>query len=118
MQILGLDPLLVAVGISVIGVALRTWWGMIGKPRDELKPELIIQSLIIGLLVTTPIVGTAVSALPDDLDRMVQLIFIVTQIGAAIGLDKGAKAVITKTKEKLVSEKDEDLNSTAPAEVI
>ncbi len=101
MEIFGLDPILMAAGIVILGVSLRTWWGMIGKPLKDLNGNIVAQSFIIGVLISLPIVGTALDVMPDDIGRMPLMIYLVGQLAAVIGIDKGVKSVSTKIQDKI-----------------
>lgn len=91
MQILGLDPIPLAIIIALVGIGLRTWWGMSDKDIKEFNIRAFSQTVIIGLLIAVVAVAGNIEVFPDDTTQLQQLIFLISQIGAIIGIDMGVK---------------------------
>lgn len=104
MQILGLDPVLITIGICVIGVLYRILTGMAGKSWREFNPTLAMTTFMIGMVTSVGLVAPVIDALPDDLDTTLQLAAVFGQIGLVMGIDsavrKGQKTA-QAVKEKI-----------------
>lgn len=114
MQILGLDPIPAALLISLIAVGLRTWWGMTDKDLKDFNFRLLSQTIIIGLLIAIIAVAGNIEAFPNDVSDLQQLIFVVSQVAAIIGIDKGVKEggkLLAGKIKKAPVDPDEDIES-------
>lgn len=113
MQILGLDPIPAAILISIIAVGLRTWWGMTDKDLKDFNVRALSQTVVIGLLIAVIAVAGNIEAFPEVSDLQ-QLIFVVSQVAAIIGIDKAVKEggkLITSKIKKVPVDLDEDFES-------
>ncbi len=97
-QIVGL-----AILVAVIGVAIRTYSGMIGKPWREVRWNLVIFTFIVSILTSVNIVIPALEELPTQAEptRVVQLL--IGEVLTIVGADAVAKkaAQHPKIKERL-----------------
>ena len=104
MQVLGLDPVLITVGICVIGVLYRILTGMTGKSWREFNLNLAATTFMLGIVTSIGLVAPVIDALPDDMDTTLQLAAVVGQIGLVMGIDaavrKGQKTA-QAVKEKI-----------------
>ena len=107
MQILGLDPIPMAILISVIAVGLRTWWGMSDKDIKEFNMREFSQTVIIGLLFAVIAVAGNIEVFPQDVSELQQLIFLISQISAIIGIDMAVKKGRKTIQNKLGKKRDE-----------
>lgn len=107
MIILGLDPITMAILISVFGIGLRTWWGMSDKDIKEFNVREFSQTVIIGLLIAIVAVAGNIEVFPDDVTQLQQLIFLISQVGAIIGIDMGVKKGRKTIQKKLQKSRDE-----------
>lgn len=103
---LGLDPIPTAILISVVGIVLRTWWGMSDKDIKEFNIREFSQTVIIGLLFAVVAVAGNIEIFPDDTTQLQQLIFLITQVGAIIGIDMGVKKGRKTIQNKLQKKRD------------
>ena len=125
MQILGLDPILAAILISVFAVGLRTWWGMSDKDIKEFNIREFSQTLVIGLLFAVVAVAGNIEVFPEDVSQLQHLIFLISQVSAIIGIDmavkKGRKTIqnkLEKSKNEFFSNNEGDFEkSDKPVEV-
>jgi len=110
MQILGLEPIAAAIVISLIAVGLRTWWGMTDKDIREFNTRQFSQTVIIGLLIAVIAVAGNIDVFPEDVSDLQQLMFVISQISAIIGIDFAVKAGGKKIKNTIKKpvEPDED----------
>lgn len=103
MEILGLSPVIVTIGICGIGIAYQLFSGMIGKKLSEFNPAMAMTTIMLGLVTAIGLVAPVVEAMPSDSSELVQLTVIVGQIGLVMGMDsavrKGAK-VAKKIQDK------------------
>jgi len=125
MQILGLDPIPMAILIAVFAVGLRTWWGMSDKDMKEFNIRELSQTVVIGLLFAIVAVAGNIEVFPEDVSQLQQLIFLISQVSAIIGIDmavkKGRKTIqnkLEKSKNKFFSDNEGDFDeSDKPVEV-
>ena len=94
MEILGLNPILAAALVVIVGILLRTWWGLSGKQIKTFDFNLFSKTIVLNVLTSLPITATAISVIPHDTEPLGQLLFIITQLGAVIGIDKGMKTLV------------------------
>jgi len=104
MEILGFHPIQLALIITISGVIIRTYFGMQGKSIRDLDPNLLARTLIVGCLVSLPIVATTIDGMHPDIDEIQQLITLSVLFGAVLGIDGLAKRVLPKTKKQKVTE--------------
>lgn len=107
MIILGLDPIPMAILISVFGIGLRTWWGMSDKDIKEFNVREFSQTVIIGLLIAIVAVAGNIEVFPDDVTQLQQLIFLISQVGAIIGIDMGVKKGRKTIQKRLQKSREE-----------
>lgn len=92
MEILGLHPAVVALGIVIIGITLRTLIGILGKTRNEFNPNQLVLSFILGFFASIQLVIISIENLAPDAGELVQLSFLTGQIAAVMGIDAGIKS--------------------------
>jgi len=124
LQVLGLDPVLVTVGICIIGVLYRILTGMAGKSWREFNLNLAATTFMLGIVTSIGLVAPVIDALPDDLDETLQLAAVVGQIGLVMGMDaavrkgqKTAQAVkekITQNLSEVEPEPIDDIDDLPP----
>ena len=97
------DPtLLLTLFIVIAGVGLRTIFGMYGKPKSALNPNLIILTFIIAVPATIGIIAPQVEAIPADVTPTELLVAVVGLIMVVFGGDVAVKKVskvIAKAKD-------------------
>lgn len=91
MQILGLDPVLITIGICIIGVSYRILTGMSGKNWNEFNPAMAATTFMLGIVTSIGLVAPIIDALPDTLSSTLQMAAIVGQIGLVMGIDAGVR---------------------------
>ena len=91
-EILGLDSIQLVILIAVIGVGLRTFWGMDNKPLKSLDYRKLSQTAVIAILVSVVAVSGNVELISPEATELQQLVFISSQIAAIIGIDVAVKA--------------------------
>lgn len=96
-----------AILISVFGIGLRTWWGMSDKDIKEFNIREFSQTVIIGLLIAVVAVAGNIEVFPDDVTQLQQLIFLISQVGAIIGIDMGVKKGRKTIQKRLQKSKEE-----------
>lgn len=113
MEILGLHPAVVALGIVIVGITLRTLIGILGKTKSEFNPNQLALSFILGFFASIQLVIVALENLSESADELVQLSFITGQIAVVMGIDagikSGGKAIARRQQNKnLVNDDDDD----------
>ena len=97
------DPtLLLTLFIVLAGVGLRTIFGMYGKPKSALNPNLIILTFIIAVPATIGIIAPQVEAIPADVTPTELLVAVVGLVMVVFGGDVAVKKVskvIAKAKD-------------------
>lgn len=100
MQILGIDPIPAAIIIALIAVGLRTWWGMTDKQVRDFNARAFTQTVVIGLLVALVTVSGNIEIFPSGASEIQQLMFVISQISAIIGIDLAVKQGKKKFSKK------------------
>ncbi len=118
MQVLGLDPVLITVGICVIGVLYRIITGMAGKSWSEFNPTMAMTTFMLGIVTSIGLVAPIIDALPDNLSSTLQMAAIVGQIGLVMGIDAGvrkgqkaAQGIKAKKEQNLLEEEPEPIDN-------
>lgn len=108
MEILGLHPAILALGIVIVGITLRTIIGLLGKAKSEFNPNQLALSFILGFFASIQLVIIAIENLSAGADELVQLSFVTGQIAVVMGIDagikSGGKAIARRKKNKNVVE--------------
>ena len=100
MAILGLDPILLSIIIALTGVGLRTWWGMSANEIKRFDHRKFSQTIVIATLVSVVAVAGNIDLFPDTATPLQQLTFVVSQVGAIIGIDMAVKQGRKSLKKK------------------
>ena len=86
------------LAVVIIGVALRTWSGMIGRPKNTIKANLIIHTSIIAVLTSIPVIMPTFQAIPADTSAEAWFVAVVMGILAVAGADSLAKKGAARLK--------------------
>ena len=89
--ILGFSPIIIAVGITILGLAFRIGIG-ISRRDKPINAGHIFTSLVIGFFASLPIVATSLSNIPSDIDDLPLFVMLVGMIGTIMGIDAGVKS--------------------------
>ena len=103
--ILGINHIWVALGITVIGIAFRTFIGMAGKSRKEFNFGLVGTSFIIGFFASVQLVIASLQHIPADVNDLTLLSIITGEIATVMGIDAGVKSASKRAyviKDKFV----------------
>jgi hypothetical protein len=101
MDILGLEPIMAAIVITVIGVGIQVGLGVLqsSNPFDVRK---LVSSAIISVFTSFAIVVPILTALPSDIDSLTQFSVLIGTIAAIAGIDQLVKntggAILKKKK--------------------
>ena len=90
-KILGLNPILVAVGITGIGVGHRVFTGILKSQDRKFSGGQLASSLMIGFFASLQLVIVAVQNIPADANELTQLALVATAVAATMGIDAGVK---------------------------
>ena len=101
-KILGLHPIVAALGITLLGIGLRTVIGIAGKPRSEFNAPLLMTSLIIGFFATIQLVIVSLQHIPEDANDLIILSIITGEIATVMGIDAGVKSAGKRAQAKMV----------------
>ena len=99
--------------VVIIGVALRTWSGMIGRPRTSIKANLIAHTSIIAVLTSIPVIMPTFQAIPADTTAESWFVAVVMGILAVAGADSLAKKGAARLKG---SEKKDEIGGMSTSE--
>ena len=97
-KILGLNPIAMAVGITIIGLSLRIGLGL-AKNKKPIDPAQIFQSLIIGFFGSLPIVATGLHNIPTDISDLSLFVMLMSMLATVIGIDAGIKGARNAIQE-------------------
>ncbi len=92
MDIFGMSPLMAAIVLSFSGVALANVLGWLTS-KTKFEPRKSAASAILAILVTIPSATAALTALPDGIDDIGKLNFVVVFLAQAGGIDFFAKTM-------------------------
>lgn len=128
MQIFGLEPVVAAIVITVIGLTLQNTLGWL-KSTTKIQPRLIVASALIAFVVSVQLVIPVIENIPDDIEDMAKFQIIIAAIAAIAGIDAMGKNVgkaaikgyLAKKKQTFPNETEEDeletLSEEMPEEV-
>ena len=101
MEILGLEPIMAAIVITVIGVGIQVGLGVL-QSTDGFNARKLVSSAIISVFTALAIVVPILTALPDDIDQLTQFSVLIGTIAAIAGIDQLVKntggAILKKKK--------------------
>ena len=103
-NLLELDPVILTLAICVIGVSYRIITGMIGKKWSEFSVPLMTTTFMIGLITSIGLVAPVIESMPDNVDSLIVLSVIASQIAAVMGIDAATRKGY-KIAEKRILEK-------------
>jgi len=86
MQIFGLEPLMAAVVITVIGISLQNVLGWL-KSTDAVNPRLIASSALIAFVVSLQLVIPVIENIPEDIEDITKFQILVVVIASIAGID-------------------------------
>ncbi len=92
MQIFGLEPVMAAILITVIGITLQNTLGWL-KSTSKIQPRLVVASALIAFVVSVQLVIPIIENIPDDIEDMAKFQIIVAAIAAIAGIDAMGKNV-------------------------
>ena len=103
MNVLGLEPILATVIITVIGVGIQVGLGVL-QSNTPFDPKKLVSSAIISVFTAFAIVAPIITAIPEGTDQLAQFSIFVGTIAAIAGIDQLVKnvggAIILQKKEK------------------
>ena len=107
-MILGFSPILIALAITVTGVLLRIFQGLVKRRQAadgsaKIDPMQITSSFIISFFASLPIVGTALHNIPYDISDLNLFVMLVGMIATVMGIDAGVKAGIQKMQKPVAA---------------
>ena len=101
MDILGLEPIMAAIVITVIGVGVQVGLGVL-QSTEPFNARKLVASAIISVFAAFAIVIPILTALPDDIDQLTQFSVFVGTIASIAGIDQVVKntgnAILKKKK--------------------
>ena len=92
MQIFGLEPVMAAILITVIGITLQNTLGWL-KSTSKIQPRLLMASALIAFVVSVQLVIPIIENIPDDIEDMAKFQIIIAAIAAIAGIDAMGKNV-------------------------
>ena len=103
-KILGFSPILIALGITIIGVSLRIFQGIVkrrqlGDGSGNVDPVQILSSFVISFFASLPIVGTGLHNIPHGITELNLFVMLVGMIATVMGIDAGVKAGINQARK-------------------
>ena len=96
--ILGLHPIIAALGITIIAIGLRTIFGMAGKSRKDFDIILLLRSAAVGFFAAITMVATSLGHIPVGATDLAILTIVTTQIAGVMGIDAGVHSVSKRVK--------------------
>ena len=114
-DILGFSPILIALAITVAGVTLRIFQGLVKRRQTgdgSIDPLQIVSSFVISFFASLPIVATGLHNIPYQISDLNLFVMLVGMIATVMGIDAGVKAGIRQIKK--TPEADEDPVETLP----
>ncbi len=90
MNVLGLEPILATVVITVLGVGMQIGLGVL-QSNTPFDPKKLVASAIISVFTAFAIVAPIITAMPENADQLVQFSIFVGTIAAIAGIDQLVK---------------------------
>lgn len=98
--VLGLHPIIAALGITTAGIMLRTLIGYAGKPKSEFNPGLLATSFVLGFFASIQLVIVSLQHIPADAGDLAILSIIMGEIATVMGIDAGIKSAGKRAQDK------------------
>ena len=98
MQVFGLEPLIAAIVITILGVTVSVTLGWL-KGKGPINPRQIVASALIAFIVSIQLVIVEISFLPDDIPEIAigAIVFgLIAQVGGIDSMAKSAAAAASK----------------------
>ena len=86
MSILGLEPVIATLVITVVGVGIQVGLGVL-QSQEAFNPKRLVSSAIISVFTAFGLVMPMVSAVPADATQLIQFGTFVGGIAAVAGID-------------------------------
>lgn len=112
MQLFGLDPVSITIGICVIGVSYRIITGMIGKKKSEFSTSLMMSTFMLGIITSIGLIAPVIDAIPNDSDSLIVLSVVAGQIATIMGVDAAARKGY-KISQNNISKKTSELKDVS-----
>ena len=93
--ILGINPIIAALAIVIIGLTLRLGLG-IARKEKKFNVGHVFVSFTIGFFASMPIVATAMHNLPLDITDLELFTMLIGMVGTVVGIDAGVKSAAKK----------------------
>jgi ACR3 family arsenite efflux pump ArsB len=101
MQVLGLEPIIGAILITVAGVTLSVLLGWL-KGDKEFNIKQVVASALIAFVVSAQIVIVQLQAIPDDITQLAASAILFALVGQVAGIDsisKSAAQAVAKARK-------------------
>jgi len=101
MEIFGLEPFVIAIAITAVGVALSVLLGWL-KGTEAFNVKQVVASALIAFVVSIQLVIAELTVLPSDLDGLVlgSIIFaMIAQVSGIDSLTKSAAQAVSKARK-------------------
>jgi len=101
MEIFGLEPFVIAIAITAVGVALSVLLGWL-KGTEAFNVKQVVASALIAFVVSIQLVIAELTVLPGDLDGLVigSIIFaLIAQVSGIDSLTKSAAQAVSKARK-------------------
>ena len=101
MEIFGLEPFVIAIAITAVGVALSVLLGWL-KGTEAFNVKQVVASALIAFVVSIQLVIAELTVLPSDLDGLVlgSIIFaLIAQVSGIDSLTKSAAQAVSKARK-------------------
>jgi len=101
MEIFGLEPFVIAIAITAVGVALSVLLGWL-KGNEAFNVKQVVASALIAFVISIQLVIAELTVLPSDLDGLVlgSIIFaLIAQVSGIDSLTKSAAQAVSKARK-------------------
>ena len=103
--ILGLNPIVAAIAVTVIGITMRTIFGMAGKSRKDFDIIILLKSAAFGFFASLTLVATVFLNIPEGANQLTLLSIVTTQIGAVMGIDAAQHSLGKRVTQHIAKKK-------------
>lgn len=102
MQVFGLEPVVIAILITIAGVTLSVLLGWL-KGNDSFDVKQVVASALIAFIVSIQVVIAELTLLPDEIAELTLLAILlglVAQVGGIDSLAKSGAQAVAKARKK------------------
>lgn len=101
MQVFGLEPIIVAILITIVGVSVSVLLGWL-KGTDPINARQVVASALIAFIISIQLVIAELTVLPEEIDGLILgaiLFGLIAQVGGIDSMAKSMAQAVAKARK-------------------